>query len=132
MAALSTNIVVERDVRVFRPNPFDDGAPQLRHLQNVRLVDRGQSSPPASSRIEGDSREPFDLQLGTRERVDGPIGTGFRAARRPVVDASCELANDEQIRSRGDLRPEHPHREQRLVDLGGSQVREAAELTAET
>ena len=89
--------VVEPDIGVVPAHARDRLAPQLGHLEHVRLVDRGDVPPPLPRRLEGHPRDPLNLDHRVAQRVDGRGSAVLPAARLAVVQAARELPHDEYV-----------------------------------
>ena len=124
--------VVEADLRIVGRQARDHLAPELRRLQDVRLVHRKEQSAPPAGGLERHPRDALDLAHVVTQGVDAdpPAVLLPDAARFAVVDAAGELAHDEEVRSLDGRGPEggaveHPDH------LDRAQVRVGAEHPAQ-
>src|SRR5207247_1038540 len=103
--------VVELDVGVLLVDFGDDVLPELEGLQHVGLVDAGYTLAALARGLEGDVGDALDLGLRVAHGVEGFFGAGemavdrgAAAARLAEVDVAGELADDEDVQPRDELR----------------------------
>src|SRR5215472_1984710 len=96
-------LVLDGYVGVFGFQFVDGGAPELRALEYVGLVDLSQFLATLARELEGDAPDADDLVLGVAHRVDGLAGLHIPRARLAEVEAAKELAHEEDVDTLGDL-----------------------------
>jgi hypothetical protein len=107
-------------VRIALPDARHDAAPQLRGLQDVVLVNRGDAPPSPGREPERDVRDALDLGDGIAHRVVRlPI---FELARLAEIQAAEQLTHDQQIRAGDAIWFERDDRVERWPRLRGTQV----------
>src|SRR5690606_34186310 len=112
----------------------DDIAPQLRGLEDVRLVHRAHAPVPLAGRLEGRAGDPADLPFRVAHRVEALAFARFGAAyaaRLAEVDVAGQLPHDEDVESRHQLRPQRGGMGQFRIDQRRTQVGEEVEVLAQ-
>ncbi len=124
-------LVFEGDVGVVLGDFGDGGAPELRDLEDVGLVDGGDFLAALAGELEGDAGYADDLGLGVAHGVDGFVGLLVPPARRAEVEAAEEFADEEDVDVFGDLGAQRGAVGERGVGDRGAQVGEASEGLAD-
>ncbi len=127
----STSWCSSGDVGVVLGEFVDGGAPELRDLEDVGLVDGGELLAALAGELEGDAGDADDLVAGVAHGVDGLAGSLVPPAGLAEVEAAEELADEEDVDAFGDLGAEGRVGGEGGVGDGGAEVGEAAELLAD-
>ncbi|MNN05255.1 hypothetical protein D3C81_1180090 [compost metagenome] len=126
--------VAQFNVWIALGHVLDHFTPQLAGRQDVGLVHRAQLFATHSGHVEADAGDAADFAFAVGQRVVGLAFAAFEftlATRGTEVDATGQLANDEDIQTRNDFRLERRRVGQLRVEDGRTQVGEQAQLRAD-
>ena len=121
--------MLQPDVRILAPQPRNGLTPQLRHLEDVGLVHRGERPPAAAGRLERHARHALDLRDRILERVHRH--DRVLPARLAVVQSAGELPHDEQVDAVQAVGAEGGVTGERGVDRNRAEVRVDAQERAQ-
>ena len=105
----------------------DGGAPELRALEDVGLIDGCEFFAALLGEREGDAGDAGDFVARVAHGVDGFVGFFAPAAGLAEVEAAEELADEEDVDALGDFGAERGVFRERGVGDRGPEVGEAAE-----
>ena len=117
-----------------RPAARDSFAPQLTRLQHVRLVHRAQLVVTSTSGAESRVRDAFDFRFRIAHRVEADALAclvGLEAARLTEIGIAVQLANDHDVESIDDFRPQGRSADQFREHIGRTEVRVQRERFAQ-
>ena len=116
--------VLEFDVGILRGQLVHDAPPELRVLEHVGLVHRGELAAPVARQLEGHAANALDLPSRVDHRVQGSLGArgSFDAARLAEVQAAGEFPHDQDVGAAHDVVLQRRGLDQALVAVDRPQV----------
>src|SRR5271157_1096545 len=129
--------VAKLDIGKIAGDASDDFAPQLRALQNIRLVDGEQAPAAGSSELKCDAGDALDLRLAVAHGVErvaragGAFALGNYGARLAEIQSAEQFAHDENVGSFDDFFAQRRAGSQHRIKDRRTKIGESSELLAE-
>ena len=124
-------LMLDGDVGVFGLELVDGGAPELRALEDVGLVDLSEFLAALAGEVEGDAGDADDFVFGVAHGVDGFAGLFVPRAGLAEVEAAEELAHEEDVDALGDFGTEWRVVGERGEGEAGAEICKASEHLAD-
>ena len=123
----------QRHVRVIAAHFNDHIAPQLRCFQDIHLVHGAELAAALPGRLESDVGNAADFRFTVDHGVEtyALAVADLDAARFAEIDVAGELADDQNVHARDNLRPQAGSAGQFRIQHGRTQISEGVERLAQ-
>src|SRR5436309_626281 len=122
--------MAQLNVRVIAMDLGDHPPPELRGLEDVGFVHRGDPPPPFASRFERDLGNAPDLLGRVDLCIDASLSAGdlLDPFRLTEINSSGQLPHNQQVKPFDDVAPECRCLGKHGIELGGTEIREQTKL----